>query len=100
MKPIDLRNATFAGLRQNLDGLRKDVYFAWVNHGPGTTRSIAQKCGIDLLTVSPRMSELCEIGLVELAGSSRSCEGIYQAVKLDRWEAWRREVVNSQLQLC
>ena len=99
MKPVDLRNATFAGLRQRLDGQRRDVYTAWVTHGPGTTREIAEKCGIDLLTLRPRTTELCEIGLVELWGSTRTSEGVYQAVKSDRWESWRKDIINSQMQL-
>ncbi len=99
MKPVDLRNATFAGLRQQLDGLRKDVYTAWGKFGPGTTREVAEKCGIDLLTFRPRTTELCEIGLVELWGATRSSEGVYRVVKEDRWDAWRSDVVNSQLLL-
>lgn len=99
MKPVDLRNATFAGIRQQLDGQRKDVYVAWVTFGPGTTREVAAKCGIDLLTFRPRTTELCEIGLVELWGATRSSEGVYQAVKEARWDAWRKDVVNSQMLL-
>jgi len=99
MKPVDLRNATFAGLRDQLDGQRRDVYFAWVTHGPGTTREVSVKCGIDLLTFRPRTTELCDLGLVELWGSSRASEGVYQVVKQERWDSWRKDMVNSQLQL-
>ena len=99
MKPIDLRNANFARLREELTQARKDVYTAWLTFGPGTTREVAEKSGIDLLTFRPRTTDLYQVGLVELCHDERSTEGVYQAVPEERWEAWRQSILNPQMQL-
>ena len=99
MKPIDLRNANFAAIRNDLEAGRKAVYTAWVTYGPGTTREVATKSGIDLLTLRPRTSDLCQLGLVEMQGADRGTEGVYGVVTEDRWEAWRRDSLSSQMQL-
>ena len=99
MKPVDLRDATFAGIRQTLNADRKAVYTAWIAHGPGTTREVAERCGIDLLTFRPRTTDLFQIGLVELYGAEKTSEGVYRAVPEDRWESWRKNMISNQLQL-
>jgi len=99
MKPVDLRNANFASLRNDLESGRKAVYAAWITYGPGTTREVATKSGIDLLTLRPRTTDLCDLGLVELDSHARGHEGIYRAVSQDRWEAWHRDSLSSQMQL-
>ena len=82
MKPIDYRNATFADIQQRLEGTRRIVYDALRTLGPQTTRNLARLAQIDILTVRPRVTELIELGLVELAPTdgARTKEGIYRAL--------------------
>lgn len=76
MKPTDLRNVTW---REVLTHLTEDivrVHLAWQQYGPGTTREVAQKSGISLLTLRPRTTDLYKLGLVVLV-SNEGGEGIY-----------------------
>lgn len=78
MKPTDYRNATW---REVLTHLTEDlvrVHLAWQQHGPGTTREIAQKAGISLLTLRPRTTDLHKLGLVVLV-DQENANGIYAA---------------------
>lgn len=86
MSPIDLRNATFRDIRDRLVGLRVSVYEALLDHGPCTTRQLARECGIDLLTVRPRVTELVQLGLAVLLDSDHH-EGIYRALTIAEAEA-------------
>jgi hypothetical protein len=89
MKPTDLRNATW---REVLTHLTEDlvrVHLAWAAHGPGTTREIAQKAGISILTLRPRTTDLYKLGLVELAGGKGTEGGIYAHVSREAAEASR-----------
>ncbi len=99
MKPIDFRNANFEALRAGLDDSRRRVYQAWLEHGPGTTRAIAQRAGIDLLTFRPRTTDLFQIGLVRLTSehlAQPAREGDYEAVPQADWERWREAQVSGQ----
>ena len=102
MKPIDFRNETFDEIRARLDLNRELVHRAWLAHGPGTTREVAAKAGIDILTFRPRSTELYQIGLLELADKDGH-QGVYRARSLNDWEFWcaeqRRAALNPQLQL-
>lgn len=98
MKPIDFRNATFARIRESLDGQRAAVYTAWVVYGPGTTRGIAAASGIDLLTFRPRTTELYDCGLVAVVGREDG-EGVYAARPAGEWEDWRGARVSGQQML-
>jgi hypothetical protein len=88
MKPIDLSRATFAELKPKLNGLRSRVHRAWLAAGPGTTRDVAAKSGIDILTFRPRSTELYQLGLLELQGTApgHGHDGIYRARTLAEWE--------------
>lgn len=67
MKPIDYRNETFEAIQaRGLVSERLAVYKAFQQHGPGTTRSIAQKSGIDILNLRPRATELYQLGFLKL----------------------------------
>jgi hypothetical protein len=79
MKPIDLRNATWNEVREQLAGRMLVVYEAWQKHGPGTTREIAERSGLDILTVRPRTTELYQLNFVALLGFVNK-EGIYAAM--------------------
>lgn len=90
MKPIDFRDATFASLQTQLPGQLNAVYRAWVALGPGTTRQVALRSEIDILTLRPRTTDLIDIGLVELCGSEKN-EGVYRARSQAEWETWSNE---------
>jgi hypothetical protein len=98
-----IRNATFDSLRESLDARRIEVYRAWQAHGPCTTRELAQKSGIDLLTVRPRTSELLLLGLVTVSGHQRGAVGcgIYSVTDPKTWTAWREQnfPVESQMHI-
>jgi hypothetical protein len=100
MKAIDYRNTNFEGLRGQLDGMRQAVYEAWVKHGPGTTRQVAQLAGIDILTFRPRTTELYDVGLVGLLDAAApGREGIYHAVPAEQWDIWQHFQISNQMQL-
>lgn len=81
MQPIDHRNTTFADLQGRLHGLRLAVLADMRQRGQGTTREIAQRSGIDILTVRPRVTELVELGFVcVVGGTEHAREGIYRAL--------------------
>ena len=70
-----------------MTGLRLRVYRAWQKFGPGTTREVASRSAIDILTFRPRTTELFELGFVELMpdktrarGEASSHEGIYRSL--------------------
>lgn len=84
MRPIDYRNETFESLlARGLVSERLAVYKAFQRYGPGTTREVAQKAGIDLLNLRPRATELYQLGFLRLVGgcdhNSGTSEGIYRA---------------------
>lgn len=97
MTPIDYRNATWQDLQAHVVDLRLRVLSALRQHGPCTTRELASLSGIDLLTVRPRVTELKELGFVELvedkatktAAALRGYagQGVYRA--LSEEEAWQ-----------
>ena len=87
MKPIDLRNETWAQARMRLNKDMQRVYDAVRLHGPGTTRQIAEAAGASLLTLRPRVTDLHDLFLVDLVGK-RGTEGVYQVVEIA--EAERR----------
>lgn len=101
MKPIDFRNETFDQIRARVTEDRELVHRAWLAHGPGTTREVSAKAGIDLLTLRPRSTELYQIGLLELADKDGH-QGVYRARTIGEWTAYiaqRRVMGESQLSL-
>jgi hypothetical protein len=77
MLPSDLRNLTWAQIQTHLSEDLVRVHKAWSQCGPGTTREVAERSGISLLTLRPRTCELQKIGLVALIDKSGT-EGIYK----------------------
>lgn len=87
-KPSDFSKATFRDLQNRLVHLRLSVYEALAHHGPCTTRELARECGIDLLTVRPRMTELVQMGFAVCINEGQDGhEGIYRALTLAEAEA-------------
>lgn len=77
----ELRDQVFRNLQERLSGLRLRVWENLTIWGPTTTRILAQRSGIDILTVRPRVTELVECGLAELT-EMRDGEGVYVAVRM------------------
>jgi transcription initiation factor IIE alpha subunit len=105
MKPIDFRNETWRDVQERFaEGLRQQVYRALEKHGPCTTRELAQRSGIDILSLRPRVTELYQLGLAELANPEPGGgEGVYQAVSWfvarDNFDRKKREAKQTQLNL-
>lgn len=101
MKPVDFSRENFAEIRDRLDAKRAAAHLAWLEHGPGTTREVAQCAGWDLLAFRPRSTELYQLGLLELMGRDGH-QGIYRPRSLEEWEthcAWLRGGTYNQLSL-
>lgn len=95
MDPIDYRNATWEDLQDRVSALRLAALVAWRTHGPGTTRQVAARSGMDLLTFRPRTTELYQLGYVMLLdqpGTVAKGEGIYAALT----DAEAREVFEAR----
>lgn len=86
MKPVDVRNESWADVMRRVDGDRAEVYRALQAHGPATTRELAADMRWDRDNVRPRMTELFQIGLVKLVGKMRH-HGIYAAVPVHQAQA-------------
>lgn len=81
---------TFKDLQRQLVSLRLSVYDALLEHGPCTTRELATACGMDILTVRPRMTELVQLGFA-VCLDSQGHEGRYQALTLAEAEQAHEE---------
>lgn len=93
MKPADLRNANWTEVQQHVTEDMRRVHAAWRDHGPGTTRQIAAKSGISLLTLRPRTTDLYQLGMVECTSRTGN-EGIYEyrtEAQAQSAEAWRED---------
>ena len=102
MMPIDIRNETWATMMDRVEGLRAEIYGLYLAYGPCTTRELAARSEVDLLTVRPRTTELVQIGLVHLTGVRRG-EGVYtsvpEALAKALFDRKQSEKVTGQLQL-
>jgi hypothetical protein len=108
MKPIDYRNETWESIRGRLAGLRQDVYAAFELYGPCTTRELAERSDIDILTLRPRATELYQLGFLEVIpvddpADHTGREAIYAAVPVEKarvtFEWLRNQPVQSELRL-
>jgi hypothetical protein len=88
VKPIDFRDATWVDIQTRLNGLRLRTLLALQKHGPCTTRALAAVCSADVLTIRPRVTELIQLGLVQLVpGETRNHQGVYRALPAAETEA-------------
>lgn len=84
------RAQTWEEIRSTLQRRRLAAYSAWQQWGPGTTREVAEKSGIDLLTLRPRTTELLQLGFLVETGLTAG-QGIYQALTEDQAiHAWQQ----------
>ena len=86
-----IRLATWADIQEHIQGRRLAALQAFREHGPGTTREVAERSRMDLLTLRPRVTELYQLGFIRLVSSQkpainggqsgqRGHEGIYEAI--------------------
>ena len=80
MTTLDIRNATFESLQKSLNARCLQVLAALRVHGPCTTAALAEKSGIAVLHVRPRITDLLGMGFVVLATAKRGREGVYLAL--------------------
>ncbi len=78
MQPIQIRDMNWQQLQERISGLRQTVHEALRMHGPCTTRQLAERARLDLLTVRPRVTELVELGFAVCTGREGG-EGVYRA---------------------
>ena len=88
MQPIDFRNETWADIQSRMSSERERVYNALKRHGDATTRALAAAMNEDIVNVRPRVTELCQLGAVEVVGRSGRHEGVYRARTIGDWTAW------------
>lgn len=79
MTPLDLRNETWESLQSRVHGLRLRVLNAFRLYGPGTTRDVARRIGMDILLFRPRTTELYQLGFLRLMDRAGH-HGVYQAL--------------------
>lgn len=92
--PIDIRNATWDEVLTHVSDDMLRVHRAWQEHGPGTTRQVAERAGISLLTFRPRNTELYQCGLVECIDWDKKDGGIYEYrsyAQAEASKAWRED---------
>lgn len=81
MRPIDYRNDTWQSIQSRISGDRRSVLYALRHHGPCTTRQLAAAMGRDILCVSPRVTELLQLGFACLTDDDTpGKEGHYRAL--------------------
>jgi len=73
---------TWQEIRGNLAGTREKIHAWLLACGPATTSEIAEGTRVGLLTVRPRVSELCALGFAVCVGR-QGLEGIYQAATIE-----------------
>lgn len=98
MKTIDIKRANFSEIFAQVEGLRALCWFALGKYGPGTTRQIADWTGLDLLTVRPRVTELCDLGFAYLSGRVGR-EGVYAARDYAEAAAHHARLADPQMSL-
>ena len=103
MNAVDYRNATWELIQGRLAGLRLTTYQALLRHGPCTTRELAERSGMSILTVRPRVTELIDLGWAALADEDApGNEGIYRATAVEEaratFERRRAEAVGTRVQ--
>lgn len=90
MKAVDCRADTWETVLKRVNGIRMEVYRLLRQHGPCTTRDLALKSGtLSVLTIRPRMTELCQLGLARCVGRHKdlvASEGIFEVIPLDQAE--------------
>lgn len=77
--PTEIRDGMFAQIRPSTHQMNSLVWELLGKHGPCTTRQLADRSGLSILSVRPRVTELLQMGLVALTGREGR-EGVYSQV--------------------
>lgn len=100
MTGSDVKRMCWAERRARLEGLREAVWCAMTTQVwcAMTTREIAAASGLDLLTVRPRVTELCQLGFAECVGHSKQ-DGLYRRIPIEaaRAECERYERIQMEM---
>lgn len=75
----EIRDEVFAEQLPSLRIVQAVVLVHLQNHGPCTTRQLAERSKVSIFTVRPRVCELVDLGMAELVGREGR-EGVYAAV--------------------
>jgi hypothetical protein len=86
MTSTELRDLNFQQLQARISGMKTQVYDALLKHGPATTTELAERSGIWIFNLRPRVSDLLVLGLAECVGRKEG-HGIYRGVPQAEWEA-------------
>jgi DNA-binding transcriptional ArsR family regulator len=100
MKPTTSRDETYEAVRAALPALRARVLDALEAAGRATGYEIAERTGLGILTVRPRLTELSQAGLIMACGRvrrGRISETIWRVASKEEWLQWKRN--EGQLQL-
>lgn len=98
MKAEDYRAMSWEEIQGHLVEDRLEVYNSLQVWGPCTTRQLAEYMGQDILSVRPRVTELCQMGLARVVEVSRTKrqedgtmrEGYYETIGMADAEKARR----------
>jgi len=90
MKTTDPRDFTWQEIQGRLAGTREVVHAWLLRHGPATTETVALGTGISLLTVRPRVSELCAWGFA-CCVERVTRDGVYRAIPVSEAMALHEE---------
>ena len=91
-------------MQTRIEGQRAAVFAAWRQHGPCTTKELAERSGLSILSLRPRTTELLELGYVRLADEQPvKGEGTYRAANsgevFEFFQQHQREARNLQREL-
>ncbi|HOC56630.1 MAG TPA: hypothetical protein PKI20_13490 [Verrucomicrobiota bacterium] len=95
LSPSSIRDKNWKGIQASMNARQEAVYEAWLRHGPGTTREVAAKCGLDILAFRPRTTELHQCGLVRLIGIDQG-QGIYRVSTAEELRELRESASSGQ----
>ena len=98
LNTTEIRRMNFEAIFAQVNSLRFAAWGAVMRYGPGTTREIADRSGLDLLTLRPRITELLALGFVELVGRAGR-EGIYKGRNYAEARQWHESQQEQQLDL-
>lgn len=67
------------GVCRNASRLQEIVHQCLVDFGPQTTHEIAERTGLTVVTVSPRIKPLRLLGMVQASGVRREGRSVWEA---------------------
>lgn len=103
MVATDIRDLNWTQIRDHLTPARMRIHETLQRVGQSTSMDLAERAGLSLWSVRPRMTELAQMGLVRCVGHivrRGKRHGVYEAVGLVEAEAaWIKRDRPEQLNL-